>query len=149
MLHLDRGHNLSMLAGLGLGATLMYFLDSRGGGRRRALVRDKSVKAGSTVSVAPWLMHRHRTHWQRPDVFDPERFQTESGKDSLRSAYLPFSLGPRVCLGASFAMQEATLILASLARRYRFEPLPDHVPKPIGRLTIRSENGIRLRIHRR
>lgn len=112
-------------------------------------MRDKSVKAGSTVAVSPWLIHRHRTHWERPDIFDPDRFQTESGKASLRTAYLPFSLGPRVCLGAAFAMQEAILILACLARRYRFEPLAEHVPKPVGRLTIRSENGIKVRLHRR
>jgi cytochrome P450 len=112
-------------------------------------MRDKEVKAGSSVVVAPWLIHRHRTHWERPDVFDPDRFQTTSGKQSLRHAYLPFSLGPRVCLGASFAMQEATLILASLARRYRFEALPEHVPQPVGRLTIRSANGIKARIFRR
>jgi cytochrome P450 len=112
-------------------------------------MRDKHVKAGSTVSVAPWLIHRHRTHWERPDIFDPNRFQTESGKASLRTAYLPFSLGPRVCLGAAFAMQEAVLILACLARRYRFEPLADHVPKPVGRLTIRSENGVKVRLYRR
>jgi cytochrome P450 len=112
-------------------------------------MRDKSVKAGSTVAVAPWLIHRHRTHWERPDIFDPDRFRTESGKASLRTAYLPFSLGPRVCLGAAFAMQEAVLILACLARRYRFEALAEHVPKPVGRLTIRSENGIKLRLHRR
>ncbi len=110
---------------------------------------EKSVKPGSSVTVAPWLIHRHRTLWERPDVFDPDRFHSASGKQSLRQAYLPFSLGPRVCLGASFAMQEAALILSSLVRRYRFEALADHVPQPIGRLTVRSANGIRLRIFRR
>ena len=112
-------------------------------------MRDKSVAAGSSVTVAPWLIHRHRTHWERPDVFDPDRFHSASGKQSLRQAYLPFSLGPRVCLGASFAMQEAALILSSLVRRYRFEVLPDDPPQPRGRLTTRSANGIRLRIFRR
>lgn len=112
-------------------------------------MREKSVKAGSSIAVAPWLIHRHRTHWERPDVFDPDRFRSAGGKQSLRQAYLPFSLGPRVCLGASFAMQEAALILSSLVRRYRFEALPEHVPQPIGRLTVRAVNGIKLRIFRR
>lgn len=112
-------------------------------------MRDKVVEAGSSLAVAPWLIHRHRTYWERPDVFDPDRFQTEAGKESLRCAYLPFSLGPRVCLGAGFAMQEAVLILACLFRRYRLVPVEGFEPRPVGRLTIRSENGIRLAIERR
>ena len=67
----------------------------------------------------------------------------------MRCAYLPFSLGPRVCMGAAFAMQEAIMVLAALARDYHLEPLPDHTPIPVGRVTIRSENGVRLRINRR
>lgn len=112
-------------------------------------MRDKTVAAGSTVVISPWLMHRHREHWDRPNIFDPDRFKTPEGKESARAAFLPFSLGPRVCIGASFAMQEAKLVLATLVRRYRFEPEPGHTPVPIGRLTIRSENGIPLRIRRR
>ena len=112
-------------------------------------MRDKVVKPESAIAVSPWLIHRHRTLWDRPDVFDPDRFASPASKTSIRTAYLPFSLGPRACIGASFAMQEATLILASLARRYRFEVMPEHVPQPVGRLTIRSANGIKARIFRR
>ncbi len=112
-------------------------------------MRDKVVKAGASLAVAPWLIHRHRTYWDRPDVFDPDRFQSKEGKASLRCAYLPFSLGPRVCLGAAFAMQEATLIVASLFRRYRLVPDPGFETHPVGRLTIRPDKGIRLRIERR
>ena len=112
-------------------------------------MRDKVVEAGASLAVAPWLIHRHRTYWERPDIFDPDRFQTKQGKESLRCAYLPFSLGPRVCLGAAFAMQEAPLIMASLFRRYRLVPEPGFEPHPVGRLTIRPDNGILLRIERR
>jgi cytochrome P450 len=112
-------------------------------------MRDKTVRAGSPVIIAPWLIHRHRELWERPDDFDPDRYGSDSAKESLKCAYLPFGLGPRVCMGAAFAMQEAVLILARLVRRYRFETIPGHVPKPVGRLTIRSENGIRLGISRR
>ncbi len=70
-------------------------------------------------------------------------------KEALRNAYFPFSLGPRICTGAGFAKQEAMIVLSSLIRNYRFEAVPEHVPVPIGRLTVCSENGIRLRVFKR
>ena len=112
-------------------------------------MRGKQIDRGSSVTVSPWLIHRHTAYWEKPDEFDPDRFSTPQGKEALRKAWLPFSQGPRVCLGAGFAMQESVLILASLARRYRFETDPEHTPVPVGRLTLRSENGIRLRIYKR
>lgn len=118
-------------------------------------LRDKRVPAQASVVVSPWLIQRHRALWARPDEFDPDRYDDDASADaptareSLRRAYLPFGLGPRVCIGAAFAQQEATLILATLAREFRFTPAPGHVPAPVGRLTIRAENGIRLRVHRR
>jgi cytochrome P450 len=112
-------------------------------------MRNKTVKPGEIIFVSPWLIQRHTKLWDRPDVFDPDRFSDPASKESQRSAYLPFSAGPRVCLGASFAMQEGMLILAYLSRHFRFEPVADHTPKPIARLTLRSENGVRLRVFRR
>jgi cytochrome P450 len=67
----------------------------------------------------------------------------------LRQAYLPFGMGPRVCMGAAFALQEAALILSTLVRQYRLEAVAGHVPVPVGRLTIRPANGVRLKLHRR
>jgi cytochrome P450 len=116
-------------------------------------MRDKQVAAGSSVIVSPWLIQRHRELWTRPDEFDPDRYDREdespSARESLRRAYLPFGMGPRVCIGAAFALQEASLVLATLAQRFRFEPLAGEVPEPVGRLTIRAEHGIRLRVFRR
>jgi cytochrome P450 len=112
-------------------------------------LRDKSIGIGSIISVSPWLIQRHRRYWNKPDVFDPDRFDRRESTDSLRQAYLPFSKGPRVCLGAAFALQEATLILGNLCRSFRFDPVVGFEPKPIGRLTVRSENGIRLKITKR
>ncbi len=112
-------------------------------------MRDKIVPEHASVIISPWLIHRHRELWQNPDIFDPDRYHTASAKESLKCAYLPFSLGPRVCMGASFALQEANLILATLVRRYRFEALPGYSPIPVGRLTIRSENGVNLVVHKR
>jgi cytochrome P450 len=120
-------------------------------------MRDKHVPAGASVVVSPWLIQRHRALWARPDEFDPDRYEAQadsigdelSARESFRLAYLPFGMGPRVCIGAAFALQEASLILATLARDFRFEPVPGHVPEPVGRLTIRAENGIRLRVYQR
>ncbi len=112
-------------------------------------IRKKDVKAGSPILISPWLLHRHRTLWERPDDFAPERFETEAGKASAKCAYIPFSKGPRVCIGAAYATQEAVLILASIVRRYRVDADPMHVPKVVGRVTVRSGNGVRVRLHRR
>jgi cytochrome P450 len=112
-------------------------------------IRDKVVKKGSAIFISPWLLHRHRLYWKNPDVFDPDRFSREDERDSIRQAYLPFSQGPRVCLGASFAMQESAIILSLIARHFDLAPVEGHVPRPIARLTLRSENGIRLRLTRR
>ena len=112
-------------------------------------MRDKTVGKGASVVVSPWLIHRHRDLWDDPDAFNPDRYAKNASRESLRNAYLPFSMGPRVCMGAAFALQEAVLILSSMARHYALEAVPGHVPQPVGRLTIRSENGVRLRLHRR
>jgi cytochrome P450 len=94
-------------------------------------------------------MQRHRELWERPDEFDPDRFGTASAKASLKQAYLPFSLGPRGCVGANFAMQEAVLIIAALLRAFRLLPYPQHVPEAASRLTLRSRNGIKIGIEPR
>jgi cytochrome P450 len=112
-------------------------------------MRDKHVRKGSAVMVSPWLIHRHRGYWERPDDFDPGRFAREKPGMPLRDIYLPFGSGPRICIGAAFAMQEAVLILASLLLRYRFELAEGFVPQPVGRLTIRSENGMHMALKRR
>lgn len=112
-------------------------------------LRKKPVREGATVVVAPWLIQRHRSLWPEPDAFNPDRYNDDASRESLRQGYLPFGMGPRVCLGAAFALQEATLILASLLRRYHLAAVPGHVPRPVGRLTIRSANGVRLTLHRR
>lgn len=113
------------------------------------LMRKKTIEQGATVVVSPWLIQRHRELWDDPDVFNPDRYDNDASRESMKQAYLPFGMGPRVCMGAAFALQEATLILASLVRDYRISVLPEHEPQPVGRLTIRSANGVRLKLHRR
>jgi cytochrome P450 len=112
-------------------------------------MRDKKLKKGSAIFISLWLMQRHREIWKNPDMFDPDRFSRDDEKEAIRSAYMPFSQGPRVCLGASFALQEAAIILSMITHHYEIAPVEGHVPKPVARLTLRSENGIRLRLRKR
>ncbi|MGV3551405.1 cytochrome P450 [Rhizobium sp.] len=112
-------------------------------------MRGKNLKKGSAIFISLWLLQRHREIWKNPDTFDPDRFSREDEKEAIRSAYMPFSQGPRVCLGASFALQESAIILSMIARHYDITPVEGHVPKPVARLTLRSENGIRLRLRKR
>ncbi len=108
--------------------------------------RDRDVPQGSQIVVSPWHLHRHERLWDRPDDFDPTRWTTENGKKCQREAYIPFSAGSRVCTGAGFAMVEGPLILSMLLRRYRFETIPGKTPVPVAHLTVRSKDGIWLRL---
>ena len=121
----------------------------------RQAVRDDrlgriKIPRGSTVVVAPYVLHRHRRLWDEPDSFVPERFLGADREAIPRFAYLPFGAGPRVCIGQSFSVQEATLVLAHVARAVRFDLPADHPPVlPVQRLTLRPQNGLRMRVERR
>ncbi|HDZ4968727.1 TPA: cytochrome P450 [Campylobacter jejuni] len=108
-------------------------------------VRDKLIKKGSGVVIAPWLIHRHEEFWTNPHGFNPSRFEGEYKKD----AYLPFGVGERICIGQGFAMQEAILILANILKTYKLELEEGFVPDVVGRLTVRSANGIRIKFNKR
>ena len=112
-------------------------------------LRDRVAPAGAQVVLSPWHLHRHERIWENPDAFDPARFDSENGKQGLRSAYIPFSAGPRVCPGAGFAMVEGPLLLAQLMRAYRVVPLPDRIPEPVAHLTVRAKTGIWLKVEKR
>ena len=90
---------------------------------RAAIAADElagvAIPAGSTIVVAPWLLHRHKTLWERPSAFMPERFLPGARESVDRFAYLPFGAGPRVCIGATFAMQEAMIVLVALYTLYK------------------------------
>ena len=111
--------------------------------------RDRPIRKGSQLVLSPWHLHRHERLWDRPDAFDPGRWQTENGKTCARSAYIPFSAGARVCTGAGFAMVEGPLILARLLRDFEVVPLQDRSPVPVAHLTVRSDTGIWLRLRKR
>ncbi|EIY3538002.1 cytochrome P450 [Campylobacter jejuni] len=104
-------------------------------------VKDKLIKKGSGVVIAPWLIHRHEEFWTNPHGFNPSRFEGEYKKD----AYLPFGVGERICIGQGFAMQEAILILANILKTYKLELEEGFIPDVVGRLTVRSANGMRIK----
>ncbi|SHE68237.1 Cytochrome P450 [Ruegeria intermedia] len=108
--------------------------------------RDRDAPKGAQIVISPWHLHRHERLWEDPDSFDPARWATENGKACQRAAFIPFSAGPRVCTGAGFAMVEGPLILSTLLRRYRFEPVEGRTPVPVAHLTVRSRHGIWLRV---
>ena len=111
--------------------------------------RDRDLPKGAQVVLSPWHLHRHERLWDRPDDFDPARWETENGRSCMREAFIPFSAGARVCTGAGFAMVEGPLLLSRLLRDLRVESVPDRVPDPVAHLTVRARDGIALRVTRR
>jgi cytochrome P450 len=106
------------------------------------------IEKGQLAMVSQWVLHRDPRFWERPDEFVPERWAVEK-PTWPRFAYFPFGGGPRICIGAGFAMMEAVLILASIARRFRLvlEPGQQIVPWPS--LTMRPRHGVRVRLEGR
>lgn len=103
----------------------------------------------AAVLVMPWVVHRHRRLWDKPDAFIPARFQPGNREKLDRFQYLPFGAGPRVCIGASFAMQEAIIALAVLLSRFRFETVAETKPWPVQKLTTQPQGGLPMRVTRR
>jgi len=110
--------------------------------------RKRKIKVGSQIVLSPWHIHRHERLWDRPDVFDPDRWKTKETKLCARKAYMPFSSGQRACTGAGFAMIEGVLMIALLLRAYKFEPAGPP-PVPVAHLTVRSKDGIFLKLIKR
>ena len=109
----------------------------------------RRIRAGTVVTVSPFLLHRHRTLWKDPDAFDPERF-LGANRDAIdRYAYIPFGAGPRVCIGMGFAMLEMTMVLGHLLRALRFELAPGHLVSPVARVTLRPAHGMKMILRRR
>jgi cytochrome P450 len=102
----------------------------------------QAIQKGTMVVIAPYVLHRHRMLWREPDRFDPTRFLTGAPEKIDRFAYLPFGVGPRTCVGAAFAMQEAVIILATLMRHFRLELMPGHRVWPVQKVTLRPKDGL-------
>jgi cytochrome P450 len=110
------------------------------------VVRGRAVPAGSIMLVVPWLLHRHENLWERPHQFIPERFLAEWPSRHAKFSYVPFSAGPRICLGAAFGLTEAVLCLATLAQRYTLRLPPGGAVGYECRLTLRPARGLPMLI---
>jgi cytochrome P450 len=106
----------------------------------------RAVPAGTRVTIPIYAVHRHTRLWDNPNAFDPCRFSPQREAERSRFAYLPFGVGPRVCVGASFAMMEMKVVLATLLRNVRIEPSPDPPPLPVLRVTLRPYPRLNLRM---
>jgi cytochrome P450 len=104
----------------------------------------RRIPKGSTVMIVPWLLHRHVKLWENPGRFDPERFSQERSSTRARFSYLPFGGGKRICIGAAFALAEATILLATLAQRYSLRVVPGHPVEPQGLITLRARHGMKM-----
>lgn len=111
--------------------------------------QDLDIAAGTQIQIMPWTIHRHRKLWSQPDAFLPERFHPENREAIDRFQYLPFGAGPRVCIGAAFAMQEAVIALGVLMTRFRFDTVPETKPWPVQKLTTQPQGGLPMRVARR
>jgi unspecific monooxygenase len=114
---------------------------------RPDIIADMPVKKNDVVLIAPWLLHRHEKLWRDPNAFIPQRFMTGTPPD--RFAYLPFGVGARVCIGAHFALVEATLALAKMIGAFRVELLDQEPVMPVGVVTTQPDRSPMFRITRR
>ena len=106
----------------------------------------REVRPGDTVILPIYALHRNHELWPDPHRFDPDRFAKGAKID--RFAYLPFGDGPRICIGASFAVQEAVIILSTLLSRFEFGLVKGRSPRPVMILTLRPEGGVWLTVKR-
>ncbi len=106
------------------------------------------VKKKDVILIAPWLLHRHEKLWRDPNAFIPARFMPGAPPPD-RFAYLPFGVGARVCIGAHFALVEATLALAKIIGAFRVELLDKEPVMPIGVVTTQPDRSPMFRIARR
>ena len=120
---------------------------------RAALAPDElagePIRRGTMVVIAPYVLHRHRALWADPDAFDPNRFLDGARERIDRFAYLPFGVGPRICIGATFALQEASIVVATVMRHFTLELAPGHAVWPVHRVTVRPSGGLPMIVRRR
>jgi len=120
---------------------------------RRAIVDHElggyRIPAGSIVLLSQWITHRDARYFPDPLRFDPQRFTAEAQAARPKFSYFPFGGGPRVCIGEGFAWMEGVLVLATIARRWRFLPVDGIPVTPAAMITLRPKSGLPMRIEAR
>jgi cytochrome P450 len=107
------------------------------------------VPAGCGVAMSQYVVHRDPRFFDAPDEFRPERWENDLAKRLPRFAYFPFGGGPRICIGNSFALMEASLTLATIAQEFRLSLVPGQSVEPLPSITLRPKNGINVILHKR
>ncbi|MBD2778392.1 cytochrome P450 [Iningainema tapete] len=102
------------------------------------------VPAGCTIIMSQWVMHRNSRYFPNPEVFNPERWANDLEKQLPRGVYFPFGDGLRICIGKSFALMEATLLLATIAQKFQLHLVPEHLIVLQPSLTLRPKYGIQV-----
>lgn len=110
--------------------------------REPVRLRERLIRPGEYVILSPYVTHRHPGFWPDPEVFDPERFCGGVPRGPSRFSYFPFGGGPRQCLGLSFALNEAKVILAVLAQRFRPTYARQSAPELAPHVTLRPAGGL-------
>ena len=116
--------------------------------RRDIVLDNEQIRAGMTVYVPVYAVHRHEKIWSEPDRFDPSRFEPDAAKLIDRFSYLPFGAGPRTCIGQNFAQMEAAAVMATLLRSFQLKLRPGYTPEPRLRVTLRPAEGMPMRLQR-
>ena len=112
-------------------------------------VLGRQMSKGDIVLLVPYVMHRRDAYWDNPMAFDPDRFMREPKLRLKGSPFLPFGAGPRICVGAAFALMEAVMALASLVRDYDVQVGGDVFPRPLMTVTLRPDGGVPAKFVRR
>lgn len=107
------------------------------------------VPSGSIIQIMSYFVHRNPNIWENPLEFNPDRFSEANADKVDKWAYIPFGGGQRVCIGQSFAMLEAHLILATIASRYRLRLKAGHVVKPFASITLNPQGGLPMTVNKR
>jgi cytochrome P450 len=106
------------------------------------------LPVGSNVVMSPWILHRDPRFFDRPEEFNPERWTVDAAQHLPKFAYFPFGGGPRLCIGAAFAMMEANLLLAAIAQRFQLRLVPGHAVAALPSITLRPRHGMRMSLTR-
>ena len=111
-------------------------------------VAGQTIRRGDVLMISPWILHRHRALWHDPDTFDPSRFLPDMPVPP-RFSYLPFGAGPRICVGAQFALTEATIVLSAIVKRFDLSLESTRPVLPVGAITTKPDHAPAFRLRLR